>query len=53
MNGVPVARVASRAELDAAPAAAWFAAGDGLVVVRSGRMAVSERKEVELDVAGR
>ena len=53
VDGTSVARATTRSDFDAATSGAWFAAGDGLVLVRSGRAAVSERKEVEVDVAGR
>jgi alpha-glucosidase len=50
VDGDSVARVASRAAFDAATAAAWLADDAGLVRVRSGRRAVSERTEVEIDL---
>ena len=53
VDGLPAARTASRADFDAAQDGAWFASGDGIVLVRSGRRSVAERTELEVDLAGR
>jgi len=50
LNREPLVRRTTDSELDAAPG--WFAANDGLVRIRSGRMNVGEAKRIVVRVAG-